>query len=275
MYDIRHAYLFYLIDPIMITDRANLKPKKSLLDFIPTAPLPDDYKTDIELLASQSMVKAVEARMDKDSTAVDRATHQGYILTPYFAEQLPVFEKQEQGMHYYAEVMIDAINLKAENARLSSVKFDAAPLQRVAKQVVVPGPELSAAAKTLEKAESLYSARSLEDAKTLFARALEQNGDPAEHAQAWYGLARVSILEKQAPAAIQLFQKALESSPDDFTRAWVNVNLAQIASAQHDFTLARKYFQDALAVNGASEKARQAASNGLQELLKNQENQTP
>ena len=43
----------------------------------------------VGLLSSQSLVKAVEARMDKDANAIDRATGQGYIMTPYFAEHLP------------------------------------------------------------------------------------------------------------------------------------------------------------------------------------------
>jgi tetratricopeptide (TPR) repeat protein len=274
MYDIRHAYLFYQIDPIMIRDRAALQSKRSLLDLMPLAPLPDDYKTNIDLLASQSLVKAVEARLDKDTAAVDRATHQGFILTPFFAEQLPTFEQQQQGMRFYAEEMINAIDLRAETARLSTVKFDAAPLQRQAKQVVIAGPELSAAGKTLEKAETLYSARSLEEAKSLFTKALEQKGEPAEHAQAWYGLARLSLLDNKGAVALQLFQKTLESSPDDFTRGWSDVYLARIARAQHDFDLASKYYRDALAVTGASDKAKQAASGELQQLSKNQENQT-
>lgn len=275
LYDIRHAYLFYQVDPVMIRDKAALAQKRSLLDLVLLAPLPDSYKTDIVLLATQSLVKAVEARLDKDENAVDRATRQGYILTPFFADQLPVFEKQEQGLRFYAETMINAIDLKAETDRLSAVKFDAAPLQRVAKQVVVAGPAESAAAKTLEQAENLYLARNLEQAKTLFTKALDQKGEPAERAQAWYGLARISVLENHASIAIQLFQKTLESSPDDFTRAWADVYLARISRSQHDFTLATKYYQDALAVNGASDKAKQAAGSELQELSKNQEKQTP
>lgn len=279
MYDIRHAYLFFQIDPIMLTDRAPLKQKQSLLDLMGNAPLPDDYKTDIVLLASQSLVKAVEARLDKDTAAVDRATGQGYILTPYFASQLPVFEAQQQNMRFYAETLINNIDLRAETARLSKVTFDAAPLQRKAQKVVVAGPELSPAGKTLEKAESLYSSRkpgssaNLEEAKTLFGKALDLKGEPAEHAQAWYGLARIAILENRGQIALEAFEKTLQSSPDDFTRAWANIYLARLYS-KHDFAAATKYYQDALAVSGASDMAKQAARTELIQLSKNQENQT-
>ena len=54
-------------------------------------------------------------------------------------------------MRFYAETLINNIDLKTETARLSKVTFDAAPLQRKAQKVVVAGPELSPAGKTLEK----------------------------------------------------------------------------------------------------------------------------
>ncbi len=280
MYDIRHAYLFFQIDPIMLTDRAPLKQKRSLLDLMGQRPaqLPDDYKTDIVLLASQSLVKATESRLDKDTAAIDRATRQGYILTPYFASQLPIFEAQQQNMRFYAETLINNIDLSAETTRLSKVTFDAAPLQRKAQQVVVAGPELSPAGKTLEKAENLYSTRTpsngnREEAKALFGKALDEKGEPAEHAQGWYGLARIALLENRGQVALEAFEKTLQSSPDDFTRAWANIYLARLYS-KHDFAVATKYYQDALAVSGASDMAKQVARTELQQLSKNQENQT-
>jgi tetratricopeptide (TPR) repeat protein len=280
MYDIRHAYLHFQIDPVMIRYGVDLQQKRSLLDLVQTAPMDDNYKTDFVLLANESLIKAVEGRLDKDTGAIDRATRQGFIMAPFFAEQLPTFENQQQGLRFYADVMINAIDLKAEAARLSTVKFDSAQLQRVAKQVVVAGQELSAAGKTLEKAENLYAERraspeNLDAAKTLFSKALEQKGDPAEHAQAWYGLARISVLENRGAIAIQLFQKTLESSPDDFTRGWTNYYLGGLYKSSHDLTLATKYYQDALAVNGASDKAKQAAAGELRNISKNQEKQTP
>jgi tetratricopeptide (TPR) repeat protein len=114
----------------------------------------------------------------------------------------------------------------------------------------------------------------LQEAKGLFAKALEQKGEPAEHAQAWYGLARIAIVENRADVAIEGFQKTLESAPDDFTRGWANVYLGRLYKSKHDFNLATKYYQDALAVNGASDKAKQAARSELQEISKNQEKQT-
>ena len=281
MYDIRHAYLFSLIDPLMLTYRVDIQQKRSLLDLVGSAPLPDDYKFDMVLLCSQSLVKAVEARLDKDKNAVNRATRQGYIMTPFFYEQLPAFENQQQGMRFYVDEMINAIDLNTESARLSTVKFDTAPLQRTAKKVEVaaPEPELSPAGKTLQKAESLFSARNeapnnLQESKNLFIKALDQKGEAAERAQAWYGMARIALIEKKGSTAQQLFEKTLESSPDDFVRGWTDVQLGSIYRSQHDFAQATKYYNDALAVSGASDKAKEAAKSELNAISQNQEKQT-
>ena len=89
----------------------------------------------------------------------------------------------------------------------------------------------------------------------------------------WYGLARIALLENRGAVALEAFEKTLQSSPDDFTRGWANIYLARLYS-KHDFALATKYYKDALAVSGASDMAKQAARTELQQLSKNQENQT-
>jgi tetratricopeptide (TPR) repeat protein len=261
MFDIRHAYLFFEIDPIVIKYGMDLQRFSTLLDQIQDAPLEESFKNDFVLLTTASLIKAVEARLDKNPSEIQQATKQGYILAPYFAEQLPLFEGQPQGMRYYIEDMTGMIDLKRESARAKSIKFDAAPLARAARQVAVPTPEpvLSPSAQTLEKAENLYSGRDLEAAKKLYLKSLEQNGSPEEHAQAWYGLARISVLQNQPEAATQLFSKTVDSSPDPQTKAWSLVYLARLAKAGGDADGAAKYYQQALAVKGASEKALQAA----------------
>jgi tetratricopeptide (TPR) repeat protein len=238
-----------------------LDQKRSLIDFAGQAPLEPAYKSDFVLLSNESLIKAVESRLDKNKGEVDQAARQGYILTPYFAEQLPVFEKQEQGMRYYFEDMVAGIDLKHESNRIAGIKFDAAPLVRAGKQVQVaaPQPKLSESAQTIEQAEDLYLKRTLDPAKELYLKALQQNGSPAEHAQAWYGLARISVLQKDPDGAVKLFEKTLGASPDDPTKAWTLVYLARLSTAGGDPERAVKFYQEALTVKGASEAAHNAA----------------
>ncbi len=260
-YDIRHAYLHFEIDPIVIKYGIVLDPKRSLLDFVQNAPIEANFKSDFVLLANESLIKAVESRLDKNPREVDQAARQGYVLTPFFAEQLPVFEKQEQGMRYYFEEMANGIDLRREDTRIAGIKFDTAPLLRLGKQVTVeaPKPELSPSGATLEKAEDLYLKRSLDAAKELYLKSLEQTGSPAEHAQAWYGLARIAVLRNQPDNAVKLFEKTLSGSPDGPTKGWALVYLARLARASGDPERAAKFYQDAIAVQGVSEMALKAA----------------
>jgi TolA-binding protein len=271
MYDIRHAYLHFEIDPIMIKYGMDLAQKRSLMDLVQLSPLEQNYKDDFVLLANESLIKAVECRLDKNNGCADQAMRQGYVLTQYFFEQMPTFEQQQQGMRFYAEDMINAIDLKRESERISAIKFDQSALQRKAKQVQVAGPELSASAKTLEQAEDLYKAKSLDKAKDSFLKALEQKGSPEEHAQAWYGLARIATLQNQPDAAVKLFQKTIESSPDGFTKAWSLFYLGRLAVAAGESEKAAQFYRDAIAVPGASDMAVDAARKESQKLTNPQE----
>jgi len=270
VFDIRHAYLHFEIDPIAIKYGIVLDQKRSLIDFVQTAPLEAGFKSDFVLLANESLIKAVESRLDKNPAEVNQAARQGYVVTPFFAEQLPVFEKQEQGMRFYFEEMVNNIDLKKEDTRISAIRFDAAPLVRVAKQIAVeaPAPVLSPSGTTLEKAEDSYVKRSLDDAKQLYLKSLEQQGSAAEHAQAWYGLARISVLQNQPDAAIKLFEKTMGASPDGQTKAWTLVYLARLAKAGGDPARALKFYQDAIGVEGASEQALKAAQNESKNIPK-------
>ncbi len=266
MFDIRHAYLHFELDPIMIKYGMDLRQKRSLLDIVQLAPLDSIYKEDFVLLANESLIKAVECRLDKNKAGVDQAMRQGYVLTAFFSEQLPVFEKQEQGIRFYAEEMISLIDLKVETSRISAIQYDSGQLVRKARQVAVAGPELSASAKTLEQAEALYTNKTYDASRDLFLKSLEQKGSNEEHAQAWFGLARIATLQSQPDAAVKLFEKALGGSPDAFTKAWSYVYLGRLATAGGDPERAAKYYQEALSVKGGSDKALEAARKAAQDL---------
>lgn len=260
LFDIRHAYLHFEVDPIVIKYGMELQQKRSLIDFAQNAPMEDQYKQDYTLLANECLIKAIETRLDKNTIGIQQAAQQGFILTPFFAEQLQIFEKQQQGMRYYLEDMIGAMDLRHESTRIASIKFDASQAQRVAKKVVTEKePELSAAGRTLQEADDLYAKRTLDDAKALYLKALGQSGAPAEHAQAWYGLAKIAILQNQPDEALKFFDKVLAGSPDGQTKAWTYVYLARLAKAAGEPDRAGRFYQEALAVPDASAGARDAA----------------
>src|SRR5207245_7732714 len=128
--------------------------------------LPEIYKTDFLMLTTKSLIKAIESRLSRGrrQEIVDQALREGYVLTPHFAEQLAIFESQQESMRMYFPELIKSIDLKKEERRLENVQFAAEARVRKAKTAPVapPLPPPSGARKTLEDAENLYRDRDLE-----------------------------------------------------------------------------------------------------------------
>ena len=88
------------------------------------------------------------------------------------------------------------------------------------------------------------------------------------HAAAYYGLARIAVQQKDPETGQRLFQKTLELEPEPFVKAWALVFLGRLSMAAGERADALKQFQSALAVSGASEEARKAAQQGVQQSSK-------
>jgi len=275
--DLRHAYLHFLLDPLATRNMEVLNRKKSLLDHVMRAQgLSDSYKDDFLLLTTESLIKAVEARLDHKPSMVQDALRQGYVLAPYFAESLPAYEKQETSMVYYFADMVQAIDLVKEDKRLTGVEFNKTATERPGRTVTheaAQPPPPTGAAKTLADAEDLLAARVQDPsyvakAKRLFLGVLEQTDNKPTHAAAYYGLARVAALEKDPETAERLFQKTLELEPEAPVKAWALVYLGKLSQAAGEREQALKYFQGALQVEGASKTALAQAQTGVQQSSK-------
>ncbi|HLY19379.1 MAG TPA: hypothetical protein VKR61_19265 [Bryobacteraceae bacterium] len=274
IFDVRHAYLHYLLDPLATRHEEIIMRTRGLSDHAQRAPaLDESFKSDYLLLVTESLIKAVEARMDKKPAMANEAMQQGYILTAYFAEQMQAYLKQEQAMHYYFPTMITGMDLKREDARLSGMQFAAqAPVRQVKVVHPQPAPEPQGAFKTLAQAEQLYADRNLEAARQLYLKSLDQSDDQGIHAKAYYGLARIAALEKNPEMAEQLFQKTLASKPEPQVRAWALVYLGRLEDAAGERAEATKRYREALAVEGASDAARQAAEEGAKRSYEKKSN---
>jgi tetratricopeptide (TPR) repeat protein len=262
IHDVRHAYLHFLLDPLATRHEEIIMRKRGLADHAQRAAALDaSFKSDFLLLVTESLIQAIESRLDHKPAAVDEAMHQGYILTAYFAGQLPAYQKQEQAMRFYFPEMVMGIDLVKEDARLSQIEFSStAPVRQVAVPPPPPPPPLTGAAKTLDEAEDLYTGRKLDEARLLYLRALEETADKPLQARAYYGLARIAALQKNPELAERMFEKTLESSPEPPVHAWALVYLGRLSDAAGDPRQALERYKQALAVDGASAAAHQAAA---------------
>jgi tetratricopeptide (TPR) repeat protein len=270
--EIRHAYLQFLVGPLVLRYREALEKKKGLGDFAQPAPLlPEAYKQDFLLLTEKSLVRAIETRLisgpgsaAKRQQMVDQALAEGYILTPFFAEALPAYEKQEQSMRFHFQDMIAGIDLKKEDKRLEKVQFATVPVtKRIKTPAAAPEPEPSALEKLLTEGEDLLVAQKLEESRTKFLEVLRQTEQRPIHAKAYYGLARIALRQNDGETGERMFQKSLELEPEPAIKAWCLVYLGRLADVIGEVAQADGSYTKALAVEGISEKARDMALTGL------------
>lgn len=265
--DIRHAYFRYLLDPLAIKYGMQLREKESLLDIAEGAPLlREPYRSQFDLLASECLIKAIESRMLKNPSLVNAALREGYILTPFFEEQLKVYEKQQDSMKLFFPVMIQALSVRREIKRLEDVQFAKEPLEPDKPKVAVAPaePVLSQSAKTVAEADDYYKKRDLDNAAHLYQTALEQPGTPEDHAKAYFGIAHVALMQKDPEKADLMFRKTLESSPDADRRAWSCYYLGALSDAAEEREEAVKWYQKAIAVEGAPAAAVKSARSALE-----------
>jgi tetratricopeptide (TPR) repeat protein len=271
--EIRQAYIAFIVDPYATKFAANLEKKRPLIDLAGAAPLlPEVYKTDFLLLTTKCLVRAVEARLAPASQRegmVKQALGEGYILSPYFAEALAVYEKQESAMRLYYPEMVDAIDLRKEDRRLADVQFLTKPMERkVIVRAAEEKVELTGARRTLEDAENLYDSRKLDASREKFLAALEETQEPPLQARATYGLARIAALQNNPELSFKLFERVLELTPDAPTAAWTHIYLGRLSALAGEDEEAIRHFEAAAKVDGASRAAKDAALKALQEARK-------
>jgi tetratricopeptide (TPR) repeat protein len=263
--DIRHSYLHYLLDPLFIKYAERVNRAQGLSDYAMGVPvLEDSYKADFLLLATESLIKAMEARLDRKPDDVRQAVSEGFVLAPYFYESLPAYEKQAAAMRMYLPDMLDAIDLKKEDRRLAQVTFaQTKTVKRAERMTPAPAPVLNSSQRSLESAEKLYANRNLDGAREEYLKLVQQTDDKSVHARAYYGLARIAALKNDPESAEQLFRKTLELSPDPHTLSWTEVYLARLAEGFGEREEAARHYRAALGVQGAPPGAREAAEQGL------------
>ncbi len=267
---IRDAYLAYLLDPLTFKYSMVIKDKKPLQKFAQDAPALDlAYKDDFSLLVTKCLIKAIDSRLmhgnpEQRQAFVNEAMRQGFILTAAFADLLPAYEKQDEAFRLYYPDLVSAIDVGKEQKRLKRVQF----VESVPPRVIAPPArmQLDPAEESLQAAEGFYEQKDFENARKLFKKVFEQTTDKSMQGRAYYGLARIAVQENKKDEAVDLFQRTSDLNPNPAITAWSHVYLGRLAMAAGRPEDADGQFKLALAIEGASAKAREAAQKGLQDI---------
>jgi len=270
IFDIRHAYLRYQVDPLGARFADDLQKKARLGEHAYDSPLlGEQFRIDFVRLATECFIKAVESRLDRQPALAEQAAREGFVLAPIFEELLQLYERQEVAMRLYFPDMVGQIDMKKAQQQIARIDFlKERPVRTYRVTSEVKGPDLSGAAKTLDDAEQLFldrekSAGNVSQAKELYLKSMQETDQKSMHAKAYYGLARIALLDRDPETADRFFRKILELEPDPATKAWALVYIGKLADSQGEKESAQENYKAALAVQGISDLARQEAQRGL------------
>ena len=277
---IRHAYLYFLLDPLVLKNRPLEYKKRALLSVAARAPrLPIEYDNDFISLLDECLIRAVELRLNHlTGPQLEAALHDddqsGFILVRPLVAQLQLFEKAGPAMSYYFGDLISGIDVDAEQKRLKGFAFPPvesgpAPQQHENSEAVLAS-ELD---RWLVEGNRELEQKDVSAAAATFERVLAKYPNDA---RAMYGLAIASVVSGNADRAKDLFERITTSSNSDAASAsvdpeilaWSHVYLGRIHDLEGERDLAVSEYRAALAVDDGPLDARAAAQSGVDAAYK-------
>jgi tetratricopeptide (TPR) repeat protein len=251
------------MDPLAEKHPIAIKRLEPLLQSVKRAPLEEGFRTDISLLVTECLVRAIEIRTTGSKAtaeamraqAVDDAVRQGYILTKYFYTALVAFEKDPAGIRSAYSDILDAVDVRKEEKEAAAVDF--------AKSA---SPELLQLSRLQDRQMLVNAEKRLAAGDTKGARELAQEAMDkkiGDQGRALFILAEVAVANKDMPTALDNFHKAIAEAKEPRVIAWSHVYLGRIMDLKDDRPAAVIEYQAALTAAGQLPEIKAAAERGL------------
>lgn len=300
MDEIRHIYLHYVVEPLVYSHGSAMERIQPLLRGVADAPIDFAYKSDVEALLTECLIKAIEAHMyvlpdppppkkpsatraraelaayDEEKAAYDRETaaaqtilvtkddRAGWVLTGYFYRALAGMEKNGDGLRDEIAPMVYGLDVGGERQKAERtifIKDDSADPM---------GGRIPAAPRSMrpiDLAEADLMRGKIPDAEDL---ADKEMANPAgDHGRAQYVLARIDLMQGQPDKAMEGFEQTLKLSQDPRTVAWSHIYLGRLYDNMNppDRNHAVSEYKAALAARDARPDTRQAAESGIKQAF--------
>jgi tetratricopeptide (TPR) repeat protein len=282
---VRHAFLHFLLDPLPLRYSHVVAVKRPLFETAASAPrLAPDLKDDFPSYVAECTVRAVELKLKRMSpgereAAMNIADADGYVLVRPLVTALTKFEQSEPGMKLYFPYLLRSVDVGAEQKRIATIKF--APLEgktgateteilarrRTGGPATIPNDPDTIAA--LTEGERRIAEKNPRAAAASFERVLLKYPDQP---RAWFGLGVVAMMQQDGPRAKDVFGRLTNgehaATGDPMVLSWSHVHLGTIYDIEGKLEQAKSEYEAALAVEGAPEKAKQAAMKALTAISK-------
>jgi tetratricopeptide (TPR) repeat protein len=210
------------------------------------------------------------------AAAIDMDDADGYVLVRPLFTALGNFERSEPSMRLFFPEMVRSIDVNAEAKRLQTIRFapanpaakpdetaseEVARRRKLAPSTIPYDPEAIAA---LTEGERRIAEKNPRAAEASFQKVLAKYPDQT---RAWYGIGLVALMDHDGERAKEVFGRLTSgehtAAADPMVLAWSHIYLARIYDDEGQADQAKAQYQEALAVSGSPDQARQAAQKGL------------
>ncbi len=262
---IRHTYLHYILDPLILKRANQVKRISPILETVANSPLDESYKKDASLLITESIIRAIEARLTggpigpeaEKQAAMQAAMSEGFVLTHYFYDALVKFEKDPAGLSDSYGIWLMQLDVPSESKRARNIAFSKSSTE----EVVHAAPRRLS---LVDQAEHLLASGDFTGAEKLAHESLDTHQDTD---RALFLLARAS-LRNNMEGAKSYFTQTLEATSNPRLKAWSNIYLGRILDLNDERAEALKHYKAALDSGDNSPDIKHAAEKGLKEQFK-------
>ncbi|MGH9641677.1 MAG: tetratricopeptide repeat protein [Terriglobales bacterium] len=262
MQQIRHAYLHYVLDPLAMKNNGSINKLQPILASVQGAPMDDAFRSNISLLVTECMVRAIELRTDPSKNeeqrtkALDEDDHDGYVLTRDFYGELGMFEKDPAGLRNAYPGMLGGIDVGREAKRAKRIEYATEAVPELVRQSRQKSEHL------LMHAERELSEGNAKLAEQLAKQALEEQED--DPGKAFFVLAQVESMRGNMEGATDFFHKALNTAHEPKVLAWSHIYLGRIFDLKEERESALNEYRAALTAAGTEiPEEKVAAERGL------------
>jgi predicted Zn-dependent protease len=219
---------------------------------------------------------------------LQNADMDGFVVVRPLFQGLTGYEQSEPTFAQYFPDLVRAIDVKAEQTRVTAIRFPPQLAEAEAKELnkedvakrraravtTIPGDQDVIAA--LTEGEKKIAAKDARGAEAAFQSVLAKYPDQT---RAWWGLGLVALLDHDADRAKQVFGRLTTgehaAKNDPMVMAWSHVYLARIYDDEGQLDRAKTEYQAAIDVQGAPAQAQQAAQKALGDLASRKPSERP
>lgn len=271
--DIRHAYLHFMLDGLVIRNLTRIENSKDLVALLDgVSDIQVQYTSDFHILVTESLIRAIELRLDRvDAKRAQELTNAAYrgglLLAPYFMEALPQYEAAEAGIRDLFKDIASGVDVKAEVVRFQQTFHSIQPETRPAMVAEVPvapePPKVDPVRQLLKQGEASLNAGNFDEARQAFQKVV--NDLDSSNGAAWYGLGFIASRDQDSEAAKEYLEKAVNAPAlDPSMKVWSLILLGRIYDLECDRDRAVEFYQRALGTGDDSRNARNAAREALE-----------